>query len=178
MIGGLTTRPVAKSTGPGTSMPMPCTSPGRGRRRQQLGEQALDHVARIASGPSVTSARVSRSAREDLPAQVAQGGAHAGGADVGHQQHARVAVEREAAGGTAAASAPPSAAGMSSPAASSASRRWLTVARDRPVCSHDVGAGERSRMVAEQARACSPSAGPRRGRQPMDQPTCIGDAVQ
>ena len=107
MIGGLTGRPVSNSTGPGTPMPIPRTSAGPFpvalKQLVEAGRHPGQHLARPQRDVEVAGALGERRA-----GQVGHGHARVGGAQVGHEHHAGLVVEREhrrrpAAGGRGAA---------------------------------------------------------------------------
>ena len=87
MIGGFTGRPLANSTGPGTPIPMPRTSPAsRPVSLEQLGE-ALRRPAehRLGTAAMAMSAAVSASG---VPARSRHGDARVGRAEVGDEHDA------------------------------------------------------------------------------------------
>ena len=131
MIGGLITRPVAKSTGPGTSMPMPRTSPGPRPPADSSCAKWSDTRPSTGSGPSATSLRTSCSPRTaPLRSHTAIRIAVAPMSATSRTPRSRLNSNRP--GGRPPVDWPTSAA-ASRPASTRASIRWLTVDRASPV---------------------------------------------
>jgi hypothetical protein len=131
MIGGLTTWPLSKSTGPGTSMPTPNTSAAVRPAPASNSANIVSAAVSTGSGPVATSIVRCRSASTS-------------------PRRSHSAVRMPVAPMSATSSTPrawwnvkrlagrppvgaPSPLGTTRAALSSASRRWLTVDRDRPV---------------------------------------------
>ena len=95
MIGGLTGRPLENSTGPGTPIPMPQTSSRRcGPTSASSSLKTLVHPAEHLVGPD-GDVQVGGSLDERRAVEVAEREPRVGRAEVGHEDDAGVAVERE-----------------------------------------------------------------------------------